>query len=497
MKKTICLLFCLLTLFLTGCSKNTASLSENSFFSHFESTHYYTTSIVGTFEEASAVSSDESKTSQDGNPSSQNSVINPAASSAASQSSKVIDTATSTSAQTPISSSSEESKIVSAPTSATATYYCYEKLTASQKEIYNKIRDAAFNMTVGMIELGSTTPRDISVAYKAVRNDHPEYFWMPYAFLKKKTTTDSSETWAIAMQHGEGQDAVSYLCTPAERTVMEAALKEKINKIRTLIPSGTSDYEAQKIVHDWICENVVYTTDNGSDEQIYTAYGALVNGKALCEGYSRAMQLLCNNLSIPCTLVCGTSKQEPHMWNIIQINKEWYHLDVTWNDATIDGTTPQNVILHNYFNLTDNEISATHKIERDIAYVNDSEFSDSSSDPNYNISLPVCRATQYSYVTKEGNTLPDIKTDADTVTAQNVINNVLKNAVKGEKTYCEFFLGYNVAENVDLNALCEKYPLQNCFNDVNSICDKKIKTDSFKVSLSGRTFVIFFEYEGE
>ena len=64
-------------------------------------------------------------------------------------------------------------------------------------------------------------------------------------------------------------------------------------------------------------------------------------------------------------------------------------------------------------------------------------------------------------MTKEGNTLPDIKTDADTVAAQNVINNVLKNAVKGKKTYCEFYLGYNVAENVDLNALCEKYPLQN------------------------------------
>ncbi len=352
-------------------------------------------------------------------------------------------------------------------------------------------------MTTGMIELGSVLPKDISVAYKAVRNDHPEYFWMPYAFVKQKTTTGSTETWAIAMQHGEGENSVSYLCTPSERTVMEASLKKKLNEIRSLIPSGTSDYEAEKIVNDWICQNVVYSTDVSGGEQIYTAYGALVNGKALCEGYSRAMQLVCNNLSIPCTLVCGTSKQEPHMWNVIQINKEWYHLDVTWNDATIEGLNSQDITLHTYFNLTDSAISATHTIERDVSYVNENEFSGSQSDPNYNISLPVCRATQYSYVTKEGNTLPDIKTDADTVASQEIIKRVLQNAIKDGRSYCEFYLGYDVANNVDLNALCEKYPLQNCFNDVNSICDKKIKTNSFKASLSERTFIIFFDYEGE
>lgn len=58
----------------------------------------------------------------------------------------------------------------------------------------------------------------------------------------------------------------------------------------------------------------------------------------MCEGYARAMKVLCDKAGIPCVLVSGTaynssnSAGEAHMWNSIQLDDNWYAVDVTWND---------------------------------------------------------------------------------------------------------------------------------------------------------------------
>ncbi len=414
-------------------------------------------------------------------------------------------TETSSVSSAPPSSTSSVSTVTSTPAppsapTGNATYYFYEQLTAEQQRLYGIINTAVRDMTVGMIELGATTNKDISLAYKAVRNDHPEYFWMPYAYMKRESTIDSVTTWSIAMEDKGSGSSVSYLCSKDERTVMEASLNKKVSEICALVPSGISDYEAELIFHDWICDNVIYSENEAQGNQIYTAYGALVNGIALCEGYSRAMQLLCSYKSIPCTLVCGTNAKDnqPHMWNLIKINNSWYHLDVTWDDVHVEGYEKGSITLHTYFNLNDTSINKTHALDRDIAYVSNDEFN-LNADPNYNISLPKCTATQKNYIQGENITLPDITDDpATTLAAQKVIVSCLNRAISNERSYCEFYLGYD-PNGVDAPKIAEKYPLQNAINDVNSNSKIKIKSDLKTVSsgLSGKTFIIFFEYEGE
>ena len=92
-------------------------------------------------------------------------------------------------------------------------------------------------------------------------------------------------------------------------------------------------------VHNWLVEVVSY--DNTSKNQ-HTIYGALADNKAVCEGYARAFKYLMDASGIPCVLVSGTAtnsqgEEESHAWNYVQINENWYAVDVTWDDPIITG----------------------------------------------------------------------------------------------------------------------------------------------------------------
>lgn len=115
-----------------------------------------------------------------------------------------------------------------------------------------------------------------------------------------------------------------------------------------------------------------------------SVYGSLVNGRAACEGYSRAAKLLFDEVGIESALVSGISKNEdgtegPHMWNAVKINGDFYYLDCTWDDpVSEDGRDTK---IYTYFNVTTKDLSKTH-----------SEFS-------YNF---VCIDTQENYFVRTG-----------------------------------------------------------------------------------------------
>ncbi|MBR4081836.1 MAG: hypothetical protein IKK21_08645 [Clostridia bacterium] len=64
----------------------------------------------------------------------------------------------------------------------------------------------------------------------------------------------------------------------------------------------------------------------------WSAYGALVKGKAVCQGIACAFKLLCDQVDIPSLVVIGTiaANQERHAWNIVRIDGQFYHVDCTW-----------------------------------------------------------------------------------------------------------------------------------------------------------------------
>lgn len=125
-------------------------------------------------------------------------------------------------------------------------------------------------------------------------------------------------------------------------------ITEKVDELsRQLIVPGDSDWDNILRVHDYIIEHSIY--DEGrSDYNITTydsdlAYGPLIQGYGICGGYTDAMELFLERMGIKSFKISS----DQHVWNAVHINKEWLHLDLTWDDpVTEDGT---NLLEHNFF----------------------------------------------------------------------------------------------------------------------------------------------------
>ena len=108
--------------------------------------------------------------------------------------------------------------------------------------------------------------------------------------------------------------------------------------IESLDLDDKSDYEKLVAIHDWICDNVEYDSDGGNDLR-RTAYDALVNGKAVCQGYSNALYRLLLEAGVDNRIIFGNGVESsgvtmPHTWNIIDLYGKYYYVDVTWDDTT-------------------------------------------------------------------------------------------------------------------------------------------------------------------
>lgn len=130
---------------------------------------------------------------------------------------------------------------------------------------------------------------------------------------------------------------------------------------------GMDDFERMLYFHDTVISSCEY---DRSGSNAWSAYGCLVEGRAVCEGYSKALIALCDEAGVLCLPVSGTGSRditELHMWNKVQMDGEWYNMDLTWDDPTpgddapAEGGAGRYDFLHrDYFGQTDAKASADH-----------------------------------------------------------------------------------------------------------------------------------------
>lgn len=164
------------------------------------------------------------------------------------------------------------------------------------------------------------------------------------------------------------------------------AVKQKIDAFST---NKINRYAILKDIHNYLCENVYY--DAGA---IYAhePYGALVEGRAVCEGYAEAFKLLCDKYNIPCALVIGEGayggSSEGHMWNAVQMeNGYWYGVDVTWDDQTN--------ICYDFF------LAGTYTVAPNFGYIT---FGNSHIEDEEILNYPNIHNTEYVDPCKNGHT---------------------------------------------------------------------------------------------
>lgn len=217
-------------------------------------------------------------------------------------------------------------------------------------------------------------------AWEAYTNDHPEQFWWAYVqkgnnqvspFISANFSIDTIDTEEIKLIIRPHYDSELYS--------KKAEFENEVKKLLYGLTSNTDEYTREKVIHDRLLAKTTYIQAEHSS----CAYGAIVDGKAVCEGYARAFQYLLMRAGIFSHTVTGLAVDyeasegdnivsTSHAWNLVKIHGNYYYVDATWDDK--EGFTS-----YAYFNVDDYQI---------IGY---DHF------PHDKYDIPVCTSRQYNY----------------------------------------------------------------------------------------------------
>ena len=121
-----------------------------------------------------------------------------------------------------------------------------------------------------------------------------------------------------------------------------------------------------KHLHDILIRNIKYEKQN--NYEVHTIIGPLLKRKCVCDGFSKLYKLILDELGIENYLIYGKgfvhtlSDSEEHAWNLVKIDNDFYHVDVTY-DATL---SMLDYIRYDYFLIDDTLISMDHYWNRSI-----------------------------------------------------------------------------------------------------------------------------------
>ena len=161
---------------------------------------------------------------------------------------------------------------------------------------------------------------------------------------------------------------------------MLADMQKTAKNIVSQAPRHGSDYDKALFVHDYLVNTISYDIPGSKSDQFdlcYTAYGALEDHSAVCQGYACAYAYLMRLLDIDCKVVAGEAKvsgtdkllvmlslkNNAHAWNYIELDGKHYWTDVTWDDPLYpDGTEVGGPVKHNFCFIDDDTLFKSHKL---------------------------------------------------------------------------------------------------------------------------------------
>lgn len=306
---------------------------------------------------------------------------------------------TTTAPQTTKTTTSVSLSAPSVPRKEIYRSYVYNTLSEKEKQAYDIFEGAAVSLsnTVDFSDISLTKAELEKVVYAF------DLYEPLYSYI-------SLENCMVRGKNGIIKTVdLAYYYDKATHSKMTSAAVSEADKIMAKITPGMSDFEVLRLFHDEIISRCVY--DKTAQNRNFV-YGVLVEGKATCSGYAKTFQYLCNRAGIENTCVFGMAGGEGHMWNMVKLDGEWYEVDVTWDDTTIDVDGFDNAVFYEYFLVDSVKMSDRQLFE-------------------YNYSKPDAYGKKYNYYKVMGTyaqTTGDLKS---------VIKNSLKNAIKENKNYAQ------------------------------------------------------------
>lgn len=182
--------------------------------------------------------------------------------------------------------------------------------------------------------------------------------------LKQNPDIDYIESYVIS---NDGSIKFNYRFSKDELIDMKNRAAENAKEVLSnIIVPNMTQIEKAKAIHDYIVTNAKYDYDNYMKNSVpvqdYTAYGILINGTGVCQGYASAFNLLAKMSGIKSIAVNGTAGGGIHMWNMAMLDGKIGYIDTTWDDPIPDKSGQ---IIYNYFDISESQISKDHFWDKD------------------------------------------------------------------------------------------------------------------------------------
>lgn len=176
-----------------------------------------------------------------------------------------------------------------------------------------------------MIPMPISDEEPVMCAWQAFLIDHPEHY---------NYSGEIRFQWEGERFFSFGARSLSVspcpLYDPLRQRYYMHAMQERLKEFDGGIAMVHGDLERERYIVDFISQGAAYEIRMPFT---CTASGALVDHRAQCIGFAKACKLLCDRIGLQCLIAEGNLKNgegpASHAWNIVWIDGQCYHLDVT------------------------------------------------------------------------------------------------------------------------------------------------------------------------
>lgn len=196
-----------------------------------------------------------------------------------------------------------------------------------------KERNTSFDVNFSYYDIDGLRQEMIEILLLAMEHTgdpkEGDYILFQYLTAGGKSSATKTETDEGTLYTGTFHFTMAYFTSTEQEEEMDVRVAEVLEELDL---EDRSTFEKIRRIYSYICDNVSYDRTHPSDYYLkYSAYAALINGEAVCQGYATLFYRLALEAGLGCRMLSGKGNGEAHGWNIVEIDGLWYDLDSTWD----------------------------------------------------------------------------------------------------------------------------------------------------------------------
>lgn len=235
--------------------------------------------------------------------------------------------------------------------------YYYTQMNKTEQAAYHAMK-TGFSALAASFSVPRLAMRELSDIFFKLRLDCPEIFYVVSFKCRSYSGADSMEL------------VPDYLFEKGKIKEQQKAMRARVEKLARQAAS-LSPWDKELFIHDFICTGVRY--DKLKKPYSHEIIGPLGQGVGVCEGIAKTVKILCDALGIRCMIAISDANPDRgikyrHAWNVVELNGQSYHLDVTFDNTLSRAGARENtdqktdgLIRYDYFNLDDKRFFRDHE----------------------------------------------------------------------------------------------------------------------------------------